>query len=89
MSFVVLEFAKSFVRGRLNGTVFTEAYSELWRIERDSGLTLKDEDKLSECLSSIFCLADLYNPEPDREDYELDEEQLRDQISKLVDELTI
>ncbi|MEI8634959.1 colicin immunity domain-containing protein [Vibrio sp. PP-XX7] len=31
------------------------------------------EDNLNECLSSIFCLADLFNPDADREEYEFDD----------------
>jgi len=43
---------------------------------------------LSECLSSIFCVVDLYNPSERKKSYELNEEQLREQISdilKLID----
>ncbi len=84
MSVVILEFAKSFIKERLSAEVFADAYIELWRIERDNHILLKDDERLSECLSSIFCLADLYNPEPDREEYELDDKQLYDQVLQLI-----
>lgn len=32
----LLNFAKSFLSGRLTASVFSEAYIELWRIERDN-----------------------------------------------------
>lgn len=87
MSLIVLEFAKSFVNGRITAQVFAEAYIELYRIERDNGLLLKDEDSVSECLSTIFCLADLYNPDSDKEEYELNDKQLIEQIEQELKKL--
>ncbi|EIT00871.1 bacterial self-protective colicin-like immunity family protein, partial [Yersinia pestis PY-89] len=52
----------------MSAQVFANAYIEFWRIERDQRICLKDNEKLNECLSSIFCLADLYNPDSDREE---------------------
>ncbi|WP_419715021.1 colicin immunity domain-containing protein [Duffyella gerundensis] len=31
----------------------------------------------------FFCLADMYNPDEDRKEYEFNEDPLRDQIEKL------
>ncbi|MBI0132170.1 colicin immunity domain-containing protein [Snodgrassella sp. W8132] len=87
MSLIALEFAKSFVNGRITAQVFAEAYIELYRIERDNGLLLKDEDSVSECLSTIFCLADLYNPDFDKEEYELNDKQLIEQIEQELKKL--
>lgn len=84
MSLTVLALAKSFVSERLSADKFSDAYIEIWRFEGESGLLQKDEAKLNGCLSSIFCLADLYNPEPDREEYELDEGQLREKVAELI-----
>ncbi|GGY45672.1 colicin immunity protein [Bacterioplanes sanyensis] len=81
MSITILALAKSFSSGRLTSSEFSNAYIELWRFERDNNLLQKDESSLSECLSSIFCVADLYNPDADREEYELDDEQL---LSKVI-----
>jgi len=87
MSNLILDFAKSFTDERLSASAFAEAYIELWRIERDKKSILNYDEKLSECLSSIFCLADLYNPDIDRDDYELDDEQLRSKVFELIKEL--
>ena len=81
MSITLYKFAQSFVSGRLSAEKFVDSFQEMWKIERDDGLLSEDEDRLSEALSSIFCLADLYNPDDDREDYELDENQLREEVS--------
>lgn len=86
MSVLLYDFTKSFIDGRLSGEVFSEAYIELWRIERDNKNILSYDAKLSECLSSIFCMADLFNPDEGREEYEYDEEKLRYEVGKLVSE---
>lgn len=86
MNSLLIDFAKSFVDGRLSAEVFTDAYIELWRIERDNKNILSYDVKLSECLSSAFCMADLFNPDEDREDYEFDEEKLRDELNKLIND---
>ncbi len=88
MSYTLLEFIRSFVDGRLSADDFVNAYMELWKIERDSDKLRVYPDDVSECLSTTFCLADLYYPESDREEYELDEEGLRNQVRKLLDPLS-
>lgn len=87
MSYLLLDFAKSFSSGRLSAAVFADAYIELWRIERDNENVLKYDAAISEGLSTIFCLADLYNPEDDREEYELDDEQLQEQVLQIINQL--
>ncbi|MGY3231914.1 hypothetical protein ACVWWJ_003398 [Luteibacter sp. HA06] len=47
MSVVIFEFAKSFVAGRLQAAVFSDAYIELWKIERDGHTLLDDAEGLS------------------------------------------
>ncbi|EHI9271109.1 colicin immunity protein [Vibrio vulnificus] len=89
MSITVLALAKSFSTERLSADEFSNAYMELWKFERDSNLLQEDESSLSECLSSIFCMADLYNPEPDREEYELDEEQFRVKVVELIEKFKL
>ncbi len=84
MSATIFEFARSFVKGRLSPEEFVNGYQELWKIERDNKKLLEDSDALSECLSSIFCLADLYNPAKNKEEYELDEEQLKNKILEIM-----
>lgn len=84
MSLTLLEFAKSYVAGRLTSAIFSEAYSELWKIERDRSVLQLDEPSLSECLSSIFCVADMYEPDKSREAYELDDEMLKAEVANLI-----
>ena len=90
MSMVLSKFAESFVNERLTADIFADAYMELWKIERDLGLVAQDTGMLSQVNSTIFLMADLYNPESDRDDYEFDEEELRlnvkQELEKLKDE---
>jgi hypothetical protein len=87
MSESLLELVKSFMEKEVSADRFSRSYMELWKVERDTYLLQKDDKTLSQCLSSIFCLADLYNPDPDRESYELDENLLRARISELLTHL--
>ena len=84
MSLTILDFARSFAAGRLTATIFSEAYVELWKIERDRNILHLDEPLVSECLSSIFCAADMYEPSDSRKDYELDDEMLRYEVASLL-----
>lgn len=88
MSITILEFAESFVAGRLSAEVFAEAYMELWKIERDSDFLLLDPQPLNECLSSVFCAADMYNSDDSREEYEFDDEMLKSEVASLIKKVT-
>ena len=84
MSITILMFARSFVNERIEADVFAEAYMELWKIEGRNNILQKDPSLMSECLSSIFCLADMYSPDDDRDAHELDADQLRAAVEELV-----
>jgi Bacterial self-protective colicin-like immunity len=83
MSEKLLRFAKKIIDSEISADKFVNKFMDKWREERDSGIFSKDNPQLSEKLSSIFCLADLYNPEEDREEYEYDEYKLRLEIKKI------
>lgn len=84
MSLTILEFARSYVAGRLTAEIFSAAYIELWKIERDKRLLQFDEPELNECLSSIFCAADMYEQDESRAEYELDDEMLKSEVARLL-----
>jgi Bacterial self-protective colicin-like immunity len=84
MSLNLLELAKEFTKGNLSSEEFVEKFTILWQEERDSEVALLDNDDLSEKLSTIFCFADLYNPNHDREDYEYDDRRLRAEVRTLI-----
>jgi hypothetical protein len=85
MSVVLLRFAESFVESRLSPEIFSVAYMELWKIERDGVLTQADPPGLSECLSTIFCLADMYAPGDEPLDVgELNGESLKAEVAAML-----
>lgn len=85
MSHTLILFAKSFINERLTMLEFSGAYQELWRIERDTGVLKCDENELSELISEIFILVDLFSEHENRKDYELDEQSLREKIASVID----
>ncbi|MDY0969998.1 colicin immunity domain-containing protein [Siccibacter turicensis] len=84
MSFELKNYIDKFLAKEITVDEFSDNYMSMWRQERNNSLLLEDEGNLSELLSSAFCAADMYNPDGDREEYEFDEDKLRDEINKLV-----
>ncbi len=89
MSEKLLRFVEDFLVTESNAEIFADEFMKRWKKERDSGLALSDNPQLSEMLSSIFCLADMFNPDAEREIYELDEHKLRAEIRKLIDRILL
>lgn len=75
--------AKNFINNSDPAEVFVRTYMKTWRALPAQDLTAEgvNPDRAS---SDIFMLADLYNPAPDREEYELDENQLRENIKNTL-----
>jgi hypothetical protein len=84
MSTDLLEFAKQFVAGDVSAEQFADPFMERWMAEREADEYKGQSYELGGRLSSIFCLADLYNPRADRNEYEFDETRLREEVRKLV-----
>ncbi len=84
MSHNLTAIATRFVEGKVSAADFANDYITKWKSERDNGRLLQDPPEVSEALSSIYCFADLYNSEPDREEYEFDEERLRQKIKSVL-----
>jgi Bacterial self-protective colicin-like immunity len=84
MSKQLLDFARRFALGQLSADEFADTFIERWKQERDAPGGPNDSDEVSERLSSIFCLADLYNPAGDRKEYELDEPKLRMEVRRMI-----
>jgi len=84
MSHKLLKYVHSYMSQDVNTQEFVEKFFTQWRYERDNKELAKDSPKVSKVLSSIFCLIDLYNPEEDREDYELNEKMLKEKIKEVL-----
>ncbi|MBT0624930.1 colicin immunity protein [Pseudomonas fluorescens] len=89
MSKNLIEFAKHFVNSAIDADTFAASYMTMWKGERDAGLLTTDGEKVDEASSTIFSLADCYNPESDRDEYELDELQLREKIRNTLAEFNL
>ena len=85
MSKQLLDSVHDFLSHTGDHSVFSENFILSWKKERDEGQLLLDDPKTSEILSSIFCLADLFNDGEDRVEYELDTDSLRVAISNLLE----
>lgn len=84
MSKELADFAKQFVEKKITADKFVNDFIDLWKQEGANGTILLDSPAMSEMLSTIFCFADLYNPNEDREDYEFDEATLRSRIRSII-----
>lgn len=89
MSMKLIDFAKQFVESKVSADNFADKYIDLWRAERDSDKKEKDSETVSECCSSVFVIADCYNPESDRDDYELDEVGLRKEVKAILEKFKL
>ena len=86
MSDRLVEQIRRFIRNVTPVALFVDEYIDSWRGERDDNSILGDDDRVSEFLSSAFCVVDLYNPSDERKDYEFDEVRLRIELMKLAEE---
>ena len=84
MSKELLKFAEDFVEGKMTADEFADSYQARWKAERDSGLLIKDVSELNEKLSTLFCLADQYNPDSDRHYSEFGAVELKKRIRELL-----
>ena len=84
MSRKLLALVEDFLKNKSDPAAFSDTFSMEWKLERDNGTVLVDNARLSETLSSIFCLVDMFNPEDDRESYEFDESALREEITNVL-----
>ena len=83
MTLKTIEMAKAFVNRQVSAANFADQYIELWDAMSAHDLTSEGvgSDRAS---SDIFMLADLYNSSAGREEYELDESQLREKIIETL-----
>ncbi len=82
MSSNLLNLVNQFLIHEIEPQKFVDEYISLWQLERgEEWLTLNSPD-MQQKLSSIFCLADMFNGEDDRDENEFDEDRLRYEIKR-------
>ncbi|PHM62970.1 colicin immunity domain-containing protein [Xenorhabdus ishibashii] len=84
MSLKLINLAKYFCAHDIDADEFTDRYISLWMDERDNNQLVIDGKKVDEVSSSIFCFADMYNPDSDRRPSEFDENELRLKVKSIL-----
>ncbi|WP_425502864.1 colicin immunity domain-containing protein [Pseudomonas spelaei] len=81
---VIIDLAKQLTDSSISGKDFTARFFKLWRSERDSGILGRDDKSLGRCLSLMFGLVDSFTDGPKDHPAELTENELKQEISKLL-----
>ncbi|WP_082107367.1 colicin immunity domain-containing protein [Chromobacterium vaccinii] len=87
MSNFMIVLVRDFLNGNLDAISFVEEFSKQWKVERDQGKLLEYDDATNEFFSSVFCLADIFNPDDIREEYELDSNGLLVGVRELAEKI--
>jgi Bacterial self-protective colicin-like immunity len=77
-----------FLNSRIDATTFSSRYIS-YRRQRIASRQLDQKmEPESEFHGTIFCLLDLFEPEPDRRSGEIDANQLKDAVAQLIKDPT-
>lgn len=89
MSMNLIDRAKKFLNGDIAPQIFSDEYIKAWNNELDANILKDDEANLSECASTIFILADSFNPESDRSEGELDENGFKAEVKATLEKFKL
>ncbi|MFV8871281.1 colicin immunity domain-containing protein [Serratia fonticola] len=89
MSMKLIEIAKALLDSKLSADEYESQYLEVWRKERDDGTLSKDSDDVGYCAAELFSLADCYTSSPDRDESDLDENQLKIEVEKTLEKYNL
>lgn len=84
MSMDLINLARRFSNSVVSAEAFADTYIAQWSNERDTDRLKHDETNISECASSIFVLADSFNPDASRRESELDEKHLKLEVQSTL-----
>ena len=84
MSATLLKFAVKFCEGHFTAEKFADPYIYFYQIERDGDIHEKDGEELTSLLFTIFCEADCYDPNPSDSLHEINEDQLRQNVTEAI-----
>jgi len=77
----LVELGRDFAEGKMDAYEFSEAIC----VERRNLYGAKNQQQsVIDCGEELFMLAEVYNPDNDRADYELDELQLREEVQAVL-----
>lgn len=89
MSMELIDLAKKLLNGEIASQRFSDEYIKIWNNELDTNILKDDTDNLSECASTIFILADSFNPESDRSEGELDENGFKAEVKATLEKFKL
>ncbi|CAI1681189.1 Microcin-D immunity protein [Serratia quinivorans] len=81
----IIELARSFLESKINALQFSEEIC----IERRKLYGIEQEKNILNCGEELFMVAEIYNPDSDRADYELDESELRKEVKATLDKFNL
>ncbi|EJG5926655.1 colicin-D [Salmonella enterica] len=82
----IIELAKNFLNSKVTALQFSEDIC----VERRKLYGLNDQDKnVLNCGEELFMVAELFDPDDDRADYELDEAGLRKEVKATLEKFKL
>ncbi|WP_306253826.1 colicin immunity domain-containing protein [Parvularcula sp. IMCC14364] len=86
MSGTLYYYAKEFLDKNIDVDVFAETFITLRNIENRNSIPVVDRyNDIGGVVDSIFVACDAYSPNPDRDDWEIDAEQLKSEVKQLIE----
>ncbi|MCS4269318.1 colicin immunity domain-containing protein [Serratia sp. BIGb0163] len=81
----IIELARGFLESKVNALQFSEEIC----VERRKLYGIEQERNVLNCGEELFMVAEIYNPDSDRADYELDESELRKEVKATLDKFNL
>lgn len=82
----LIELGKEFLDKKISADKFAEDIV----VERRKLYGVEEPNKdVSQCGGELFIIADCYNPDPDRDSYELDESGLRKEVKATLEKFKL
>ncbi|HGM5418147.1 TPA: colicin immunity domain-containing protein [Serratia liquefaciens] len=81
----IIELARDFLNSKVNALKFSEEIC----IERRKLYGIDQNKSVLNCGEELFMVAEIYNPDSDRADYELDESGLRKEVKATLEKFNL
>ncbi|WP_380693600.1 colicin immunity domain-containing protein [Serratia marcescens] len=85
MSMKLIKIARELVSSKLTADDFESQFFTIWKEESNSGQLAKDSQRVGECASELFILADCYTSQPNRRESELDADGLKKEVKDTLE----
>ncbi|ASQ17397.1 colicin immunity domain-containing protein [Enterobacter cloacae] len=89
MSFKLIDIARDLLTSKISADEYESQYLALWRKERDDGTLSKDNENIGYCAAELFSLADCYTSYPDRDESDLDADELVREVKATLEKYNL